>query len=969
MNRETGKFTRFVNIVGRKNVIPDNLVQKIFQDSRNRIWIFTKKGIAFYTKESNHFKSVQLSDTNRFNCLTMFESGGQVWFTGNSGVYRFDENKSVLQKIVFPKQSNPKRSIVYKAISDNIGNTWFGTGAGLWKVDLKNSKLIHSGFPDTALNQSKITALLVKNGHLWIGTSNGLIDWAINTKLYKYYGYVPNNPDGLRSTYINTLASDKNGNIWIGTSISVQKLQVDQSQISFYVMNQDFSLKDQINHVPRIYQDQDGFFWTWNGKGIFRSKGFGENMEAVKNTPYPHFLEHFLSLTIDGKKEVFMSYSAPGKGLFHYNFKKNSIERYKLNNTLDSLGLYNFEFDLYDRNILWVGTVKGICLFNLKTKDTSWIHPLAYKTVVRNFEQYDDGTIGIMFPEGYSMYNRSTKTHSLHLYNENASNMFNSGLIRDFQRGLNNSLWIATENGLTFFDGKTGKYTNYTTNNGLKGGNIIYSLHVDKRGTCWFVTNSYLININPYTKKFRYFNASDGVLATFNRWSYCKLRNGNVLFGGINGMICFNPDSFQLNKNKPKLILTRYLVNNKEPESELLPENIRQIKVGYEQNALTFEFASLEFIASEKNEYAYKMDGFDDEWNYSGNERRATYTNLSPGTYHFLAKCSNSDGVWNDKDLLKIQVVILPLYYQTWWFRGFMLLVIAAVIYLLLRNSRKERQLEQQKTIAEQNSRYKSKFLTNMSHEIRTPMNAIIGLNRLLLDTGLTEKQKKYAGAVQQSSENLLWIVNDILDQAKIESGKYTIVQKPFQLDVILKQIHNLLAVKAEEKELNFHFEISNTVPLKLIGDPLRLYQILTNLVANAIKFTDKGSISLIVNCSTTIDEMATLHFIVKDTGIGIPKDKLKEIFESFNQLEQVDSSNAGTGLGLSIAQELVLQLGGKIEVDSEEASGTVFTVTLPYKIDTHSGITLSSSASLKKSNKPLRILIVDDAKFNILLA
>jgi len=969
MDRKTGKFKRFLNLPGKNKQLPDNSVIRIFEDSKNQIWVSTKKGIAKFHENNEIFESIHLSDSQAFVCYTSFESGGKTWFAGNGDFYYYDKTKNVLQRVIVSRTiTGNKKYPVISSITDNKGNTWVGTYRGIFKFDSKNDKLIHAGFPDTLLNHNKITSFLLTDNHLWIGSSIGLIDWDQSQNTYKGYSYMANNPMGLSTSYIQSIAKDNNGNIWAGTSLNAAIFQTAYKPITFYTVDPQLPLNDADNHTARLFEDHLGGIWTWNHRGVLRSAGIGKEMKKIPGTPFAYFLEYFLEIEYHNKPLILMAYSSPGHGIYQYNSAANRIEKFPLNARLDKMNLYQIHIDKKNKNKLWIGTLEGICIYDLQTRDTSWIRFGGKKTQLRSFRQLEDGRWILLSPLGYGFYDETSNKQELFLYDANKKNMFHSGLIRDFAMGKNGAYWLGTETGLTYFNPATGKYLNYTTNNGLKGGNIIYAMHADKFGTCWFVTNSYLIRHDPVTNKFQYFNSSNGIFTTFNRWSICELRNGNVLFGGINGFISFNPEKLQANPVFPKIILTHFQVRNQERHYGLFPEFIQEVKVGYQENAITFEFIAQEYASPEKNEYAYQMEGFDTGWIYSGNEHRATYTNLSPGTYYFLAKCTNSEGIWS-KDVLKIKVIITPLYYQSWWFRLLILAGFGVIIWLFWKNRNQKRKLEQQKAIAEQNSIYKSKFLTNMSHEIRTPMNAIIGLSRLLLDTDLNEKQKQYAEAVQQSSENLLWIVNDILDQAKIESGKYTIVNKPFQLDVILKQIHNLLQIKAKEKGIEFKVEIYNNAPVKLVGDPVRLYQILTNLVANAIKFTQTGYVHLFVESISSNREEASLRFMVKDSGIGIPREKIDQIFESFNQLIQDENTHSGTGLGLAIARELTQQLGGTISVESELNTGSTFTVTLPFKIDTQTAVAVNSGVKHNKSDKMLHILLVDDTRFNILLA
>jgi predicted ATPase/signal transduction histidine kinase/ActR/RegA family two-component response regulator len=278
-----------------------------------------------------------------------------------------------------------------------------------------------------------------------------------------------------------------------------------------------------------------------------------------------------------------------------------------------------------------------------------------------------------------------------------------------------------------------------------------------------------------------------------------------------------------------------------------------------------------------------------------------------------------------------------------------------------------KQEIERQKNLVEEKSRFKEQFFANMSHEIRTPMTAIIGMSELIFDTPLSGKQLEYAKGIKYSSENLLAIINDILDYSKIEAGKFSFVNKPFQVRDRIKRLAYIVRLLAEEKGISYSDEVQPSIPDQLIGDPLRLHQILLNLVSNAIKFTEQGSVSISVAQVDANQDSVVLSFTVRDTGIGIAEEKLNFIFETFSRVEDEHSAqHTGTGLGLFIAKKLVEEQGGVMTVTSKVKLGTTFQFTLPFQRSTR---IIPEETMDEIELTGTRILLVEDTLFNQIVA
>lgn len=293
---------------------------------------------------------------------------------------------------------------------------------------------------------------------------------------------------------------------------------------------------------------------------------------------------------------------------------------------------------------------------------------------------------------------------------------------------------------------------------------------------------------------------------------------------------------------------------------------------------------------------------------------------------------------------------------------------LSGIIVGLLYSQYRDRQLRLEREAALKESRIKSEFLANMSHEIRTPMNAIMGMVTVLLDTPLNESQRDYLHTMRNSCDSLLEVINDVLDFSKIEAGKFTIENITYSIEGIVHEAVDLFILKAKEKDLELIAEIDESVPHYLVGDPTRVRQILINLIGNAIKFTEKGSVSVTITYDASSNDEGTLMGFVKDTGIGMPKNKITRLFREYSQL---DASTArrfgGSGLGLAISRKLAETMGGHMTASSIEGIGSTFVFSFKTRPATeeeqkvfhnlHEHVDYTSDAI----DKGLKILIVED--------
>ncbi|MEM6721267.1 MAG: ATP-binding protein [Bacteroidota bacterium] len=316
--------------------------------------------------------------------------------------------------------------------------------------------------------------------------------------------------------------------------------------------------------------------------------------------------------------------------------------------------------------------------------------------------------------------------------------------------------------------------------------------------------------------------------------------------------------------------------------------------------------------------------------------------------------------VYENNEIIYYNLKVNPIYINS-------KLLFFCVIRDISTDIRNMIRIEEARVIAEKSAKAKTTFLSNMSHEIRTPLNVILGLSELFNRKEFTGSEKEFENieAIRFSTENLLMIVNDILDFSKIEAGKLNVQKVDFNFTELISNLHKGFKIKAEEKGLDFSMNITNTIPKYIIGDQYRLSQILNNLIGNAIKFTHKGYVCVNITAKALEDKSVQLYFTIQDSGYGIPKENINNIFESFYQMYYDEEKPEGTGLGLSITKELVSLLGGSLTVNSEPNVGTAFHFDLNYTVSDLSDVELESTQNINHNLRHKRILVAEDNKLN----
>jgi signal transduction histidine kinase/ligand-binding sensor domain-containing protein len=1007
---KTKTFHRFGNSQKGAHHVDATEFNSILSDARGKMWFGSNNGIYEYSASGDqlipHFSTPDVLKQKKFNQLTADPSDSSlIWMSVTNNQTRSGEgvwcfNSSDRSVKTYQHKLNDTTSLandnVVSIQKDSKGRLWFGEYYGLSVFEPRSKSFINYTTQEKRENPWELGMYIVcedRDGNFWCGCQQNL--FICNEKSKTIYRYIPNekNPDDLQSNGYTNVITDHSGIPWVGTAF--QGLNwVNQKRAAFTIYK---NAPGQPHYFPgggytSFVQNKDGTFWIWSANGLFRWYPKTDSFILTKEMKNPgeKTVWHFSAMIVDRQGLIWCN--SIGNGLYCYDPKTRAVKNYRpIKNDSNSIYSYNITSICEDKNgLIWIGTFgDGLCSFDPQTKKFKRYPFIVNHVNTPNNGALDDNTIFYIYEDkagtiwvgtnsgGLNRFNRETGTFTSY-QNQLPGFMTISSIFED-NKGR---LWSGThEGGLFLFDRNSNTSKKLSEKDGLLYDGSL-GINIDNQNNLWVLSQRGISIINSETNNISHLTTKNGLPEEpENNLNFYKSHDGRMFMPCNNGFIVIDPE-----KMKPDTVLPIVHIESLEisrpqiggiNQKDSLIYTFGKEKIGlrYNENRITFNYVGLQYQNSALNEYAYKLDGYDKDWIQAGTQRKVTYTNLSPDTYIFRVKASNSDGVWNPEEQ-SFTIVISPPWWLTWWAYVCYALILGAAVWafvnyraraLIMKNvvledkiAHRTNQLKQSiedlkstqtQLIQSEKMASLGELTAGIAHEIQNPLNFVNNFSDVNTEL-LTEMKEEMAKGNLPDAES---IANDIIENEQkinhhgkradaivkgmlLHSRSNTGVKEPADVNVLAEEYLKLAyhGLRAKDKSFNAATltDFDETIG-KINIMPQEIGRVFLNLINNAFyavsekkkQQPDGYDPKVIVITRKTGNH---IEIRVSDNGNGIPQKIADKIFQPFFTTKP---AGQGTGLGLSLSYDIVKAHGGEIKIESRDGEGSDFIVMLPKNV------------------------------------
>lgn len=963
---EEDRFDVFRPVLDDPTTLPHNVTTSLALDQQNRLIVGTGSGISIFSADRTTFTNIPLAVSSAavtFVQDTFVDSKNRIWVgTRDYGLFLLNTDGFIVRRYVSnPQDPSALQSNMVKTIEeDQFGRIWVGTyGGGVSRINEGERSftnyLANSSNPGAIGSNTIWDIYLDSSDTLWISTDQGgLARYQPDTDSFVHYRHSPIDRNTLASNQVQAIYEDRENNLWITTfPEGIHFYDRSHSEIINYTHREDDPNSLSHSSVLDFMQTADGLLWigTENGLNLFdvESQRFVSRFMRDPTSDKGLQANAILSLAEDYNGDIWIG--TWGAGLHRFDRINETFTHYPADR--DQPGSLNSDYIwdilLDSDNTLWIATETGglnrydrqTDLFESFTLDQSDPNSLSSNFVWAILEDRRGG-FWVATVDGLNRMDRATRKFTRYTKEAGNPKTLNSVRIRALMEDSVGRIWIGTQDvGAVIYNPEDETFTHLNWPDSLAP--LVTSFIEDNLGFVWAGTANGVARINPNNLQIRSFHRAHGLVGdTFNRHATFKDRKGQLYFGGTDGFSVFNPRTFMRGDNDFPLVLTDFRLYNRpvaigEPDSPL-PRSITYsngITLRHDHAMFSFSFAVLNYRLARESRYVYKLEGFDEEWHEAAGTNSATYTNLSPGSYVFHVRSADRDGNWNS-NTARVAVTILPPPWRSYSAYVVYLLAALMVVLFLIRMFLKHVELDKQRALNAELLRLnkiKDAFLVNTSHELRSPISSMIGLAEATLRE---DKERLPPNAGQRlelivaHGKRLSNLINDILDYGNFAERKLEVHSERLALRPLVESVMQMSRPLAYGKSVRLLNEVDPATGW-VMADRNHLKQILTNLISNAVKYTDKGAVTV----SATV-EGSWLKIQVRDTGCGIKPDIRDKIFTPHISKTLSEQALSGAGLGLAVTKHLVELHGGTLSFEShwrganDGESGTCFTFTMP---------------------------------------